>query len=105
MSGNTILTPDLGFVCRALIPPHKIPDSSARKPESRAARVSTVPLDPRFRGGRRKKHLFARVPRRRPHGLAEAGITHNDVDHLMIYDGPLFAARGKLCAPADLRPR
>src|ERR1700732_992287 len=27
MFGNTILTPDLGFVCRALIPPHKIPDS------------------------------------------------------------------------------
>src|SRR6516165_3305771 len=40
-----------------------------------------------------------------PKAFAEAGITHQDVDHLMIYDAPLFAARGKLCASADLRPR
>src|ERR1700730_18060224 len=32
--------------------------------------------------------LLARVPRRRPKAFAEAGITHNDVDHLMIYDAP-----------------
>jgi hypothetical protein len=34
MFGNTILAQHLGFVCRALIPQHQIPDSSARKQES-----------------------------------------------------------------------
>jgi acetyl-CoA acetyltransferase len=33
-------------------------------------------------------HLLARVARRRPTALAKAGITHKDVDHLMIYDAP-----------------
>src|SRR6266481_2139374 len=33
-------------------------------------------------------HLLARLPRRWPQGVAEAGITHRDVDHLMIYDAP-----------------
>jgi hypothetical protein len=31
-------------------------------------------------------HLLARVSRSRPNAFAEAGITHTDVDHLMIYD-------------------
>jgi hypothetical protein len=39
-----------------------------------------------------------------PTAFAEAGITHNDVDHLMIYDAPV-RCQGKLCASADLRPR
>jgi acetyl-CoA acetyltransferase len=33
-------------------------------------------------------HVLARVPRRRRQSLAEASITYNDVDHLMIYDAP-----------------
>ncbi len=31
-------------------------------------------------------HLVARVPRVGPKAFAEAGISHSDVDHLMIYD-------------------
>ena len=32
-------------------------------------------------------HLLARLPGRRPQSLRRgAGITHNDIDHLMIYD-------------------
>jgi hypothetical protein len=50
-------------------------------------KVSAEALDPRF-AGRRKKNVPAHLPRRRPHGLAEAGITHQDVDHLIIYDAP-----------------
>ena len=33
-------------------------------------------------------HPLARLPRRRPKAFAEAGTTHNDVDHLMIYGAP-----------------
>jgi len=33
-------------------------------------------------------HLLARVRVAGPTAFAEAGITHNDVDHLMIYDAP-----------------
>jgi thiolase-like protein len=40
-----------------------------------------------------------------PTACAEAGITHNDVDHPIIYDAPRFAARGKLRPSVDLRPR
>jgi len=67
-------------------------------------KVSAEALDPRF-AGRRKKNVPAHLPRRRPHGLAEAGITHQDVDHLIIYDAPCLLPGGKLCASADLRPR
>src|SRR5438552_5185416 len=38
MFGNTILAQHLGFVCRALIPPHKIPDSNGLR--RRVRRVS-----------------------------------------------------------------
>jgi hypothetical protein len=33
MFGNTILAQHLGFVCRALIPQHRIPDSSEQARE------------------------------------------------------------------------
>src|SRR5262245_13675867 len=40
-----------------------------------------------------------------PTAFAEAGITHNDVDHLMIYDAPCSLPGAELRAPSDLRPR
>ena len=52
---------------------------------SGAAIMSNRPMVSQNRGF----HLPARLPRRRPHGLAEARITHNDVDHLMSYDAPV----------------
>jgi hypothetical protein len=58
----------------------------------------------RFRGVTNDHHLLACVPHRRPQGLCRNPNSRNDDDHLMIYDAPLFAFRGKLCASADLRP-
>ena len=48
-------------------------------------------VTPSFAGGT-KENLLARVPRRRPKAFAEAGITHNDIDYLMIYDAPVRCA-------------
>jgi acetyl-CoA acetyltransferase len=53
-------------------------------------------LPPRHRRERRDAdgepnagfYLLAVVPCRRPKAFAKAGITHSDVDHLMIYDAP-----------------
>jgi hypothetical protein len=52
--------------------------------KSRAPRISTVALDPRFREGD-ERSTSSRVFRVGPKTFAEAGITHNDVNHLMIY--------------------
>ena len=59
--------------------------SFPRQRESRATRVSTVPLDPAFAGVTKETRSSRAF---RPKAFAEAGITHNDVDHLMIYDAP-----------------
>jgi hypothetical protein len=45
----------------------------------------------------------------RPTAFAEAGITHNDVDHLMIYDAPCSLpgasfAHLPICCLEDLVP-
>jgi acetyl-CoA acetyltransferase len=61
---------------------------SREKRESRAPRVSTVPLDPRLRGDDDKNTSSRAFRVAGPKAFAEAGITHNDVDHLMIYDAP-----------------
>ncbi len=46
------------------------------------------PPGPRFRGGD-ERSTSSRVFRvAGPKAFAEAGITHNHVDHLMIYDAP-----------------
>jgi hypothetical protein len=66
--------------------------------------AQTVGPGPPLSRGRRKMHLLARLQRRRPQGLcrgwhhAQRGRPPDDLRR------PLFAARGKLCAPADLRP-
>ena len=52
-------------------------------------------------------HLLARVPRVGKKAFAEAGITHKDVDHLMIYDAfahlPLYGSRTWAFASAARR--
>jgi acetyl-CoA acetyltransferase len=51
--------------------------------------LAAVALDPRFRGGDETVTTSSRAFRvAGPTAFAEAGITHNDVDHLMIYDAP-----------------
>jgi hypothetical protein len=45
-------------------------------------------LDPRLRGGDERSTSSRAFRVAGPMGFAEAGITHNDVDHLMIYDAP-----------------
>jgi acetyl-CoA acetyltransferase len=47
-----------------------------------------VALDPRFRGGDERATSSRAFRVAGPTAFAEAGITHNDVDHLMIYDAP-----------------
>src|SRR5262249_10929394 len=52
--------------------------------------VPVVALDPRFRGGDEIIITSSRAFRvAGPEAFAEAGITHKDVDHLMIYDAPV----------------
>jgi hypothetical protein len=72
------------------------PRKRSRKRGSRAARVLADPpcsrqgqaLAPRFPGGD-EKNTSSRVFRvAGPKAFAQAGITHNDVDHLMIDDAP-----------------
>jgi len=46
-----------------------------------------LPLS-RAKAGVTKKQLLARSASPAPRPFAEAGITHKDVDHLMIYDVP-----------------
>jgi len=61
--------------------------SFPRKQESRAARDSTAPWTPAFAGAT-KEHSSRAFRVAGPKAFAEAGITHSDVDHLMIYDAP-----------------
>ena len=44
------------------------------------------PLDPRFRGGDERNTSSRAFRIAGPKAFAQAGITHSDVDHLMIYD-------------------
>jgi acetyl-CoA acetyltransferase len=45
-----------------------------------------MPLDARFRGGDERSTSSRAFRVAGAKAFAEAGITHNDVDHLMIYD-------------------
>ena len=70
-----------------------IPAKACAKAGIQGRKVSGVPLDPRFPWGDERNtssHPF-RVGSGKAFG--EAGITHDDVDHLVIYDafaGPAF---------------
>jgi hypothetical protein len=57
----------------------------SRSTSSAPARVSRPRWSARW-SARWRIYLLARVPRCRPTAFAEVGITHKDVDHLMIYD-------------------
>jgi len=56
-------------------------------------------LDPRFRGGDKRNGSWRAFRVAGPTAFAEAGITHKDVYHLMIYDA--FAHR-PIYGPEDL---
>jgi acetyl-CoA acetyltransferase len=62
--------------------------SFPRKRESRTPRAPSIPLVPRFRGGDERNTSSRAFRVAGPKAFAEAGITHDDVDHLMIYDAP-----------------
>ena len=69
------------------------------KAESRAARVSAVALDPRFRGGDERSTSSRAIRVAGAKAFAAAGITLNEADHLMIYDAPgsLSGQASRIC--------